>query len=244
MHSGLTGYRPSVNNPLMKKLALTFLVLLSLGLAAQAGPEVYSGKDVKQVAPPPCPEWYADNEWNVSVWGTYAFTGNDWRDDRYIDADHAWGGGLDAKYFFHRYFGVGIEGWAVDSNRETFDLNGTFQNFTFTEGHEHNLIGSVLGTFTLRYPFQCSRFAPYVWAGGGGIFGGGQRDELVITNTDPTTFATEHHGARTELVGQLGGGMEVRFTRHIGWVNDFSWNVVDGINNNFGMVRSGINFAF
>ena len=228
----------------MKKFALTFLVLLSLGLAAQAGPEVYSGKDMKQVAPPPCPEWYADNEWNVSVWGTYAFTGNDWRDDRYIDADHAWGGGLDAKYFFHRYFGVGIEGWAVDSNRQTFDLNGNIRSFTFSEGQEHNLIGSVLGTFTLRYPFQCSRFAPYVWAGGGGIFGGGQRDELVITNTDPTTFATEHHGARTELVGQLGGGMEVRFTRHIGWVNDFSWNVVDGINNNFGMVRSGINFAF
>jgi hypothetical protein len=228
----------------MKKFALTFLALLSLGLAAQAGPEAYSGKDMKQVAPPPCPEWYADNEWNVSVWGTYAFTGNDWFDDTYIESDHAWGGGMDAKYFFHRYFGVGIEGWAVDANRETFDLNGNIGNFTFSEGHERNLIGSVLGTFTLRYPFKCSRFAPYVWVGGGAIFGGGQRDELVITDNDPLTFATEHHGARTEWVGQFGGGLEVRFTRHIGWINDFSWNVVDGLNNNFGMVRSGINFAF
>ena len=32
--------------------------------------------------------------------GTYVFTGNEWRNDRYIEADHAWGGGMDAKYFF------------------------------------------------------------------------------------------------------------------------------------------------
>ena len=68
---------------------------------------------MKQVAPPPCPQWYADNEFNVSLWGTYIFTGNNWQTDRYIEADHAWGGGIDLKYFFHRYFGVGIEGWAV-----------------------------------------------------------------------------------------------------------------------------------
>ena len=45
-------------------------------------------------------------------------------------------------------------------------------------------------------------------------------------------------------MGQFGGGFEVRITRHIGWMNDFSWNVVDGPKNNFGMVRSGLNFAF
>jgi hypothetical protein len=27
-------------------------------------------------------------------------------------------------------------------------------------------------------------------------------------------------------------------------MNDFSWNVVDGPKNNFGMVRSGVTFAF
>jgi len=64
----------------------------------------YSGKEIKQVAPPPCPEWYADREFNVSLWGArYVFTGNNWIDDRYIEADHAWGGGIDLKYFFMRY---------------------------------------------------------------------------------------------------------------------------------------------
>ena len=58
-----------------------------------------------------------------------------------------------------------------------------------------------------------------------------------------------HRGAVTEdsesrAIGQFGGGVEFRMTPHIGWITDFSWNVVDGPENNFGMVRSGLNFAF
>jgi hypothetical protein len=45
-------------------------------------------------------------------------------------------------------------------------------------------------------------------------------------------------------MGQFSGGFEVRITRRVGWINDFSWNLVDGPKNNFGMVRTGINFAF
>jgi hypothetical protein len=45
-------------------------------------------------------------------------------------------------------------------------------------------------------------------------------------------------------IGQFGGGIEVRVTPHIGIMNDFSWNVINGSNNNFGMVRTGIRFAF
>jgi hypothetical protein len=232
----------------MKKFALTFLVLLSLGLAAHAGSEAYSGKDVKQVVPPPCPEWYADNEWNVNLWGAYLFTGNDWEDDEYLEADHAWGGGLDAKYFFHRYFGIGIEGFGAEARRETFDLANS-PAIIADFGHETRTIGAVLGTFTLRYPFKCSRFAPYVWGGGGVIFNGGERDEIVVTGTIPgaaaiPAFHTEHHDGDAEGIGQVGGGFEVRFTRHIGWTNDFSWNFVTRDNSDFGMVRSGINFAF
>src|SRR5205823_3295033 len=37
-----------------------------------------SGKEMKQVAyVPPCPQWYGDREWNVNLWGTYAFTNTD-----------------------------------------------------------------------------------------------------------------------------------------------------------------------
>ena len=37
------------------------------------GPEYGSGEETKQVAPSPCPEWYADDEFNVDLWGTYLF---------------------------------------------------------------------------------------------------------------------------------------------------------------------------
>jgi hypothetical protein len=256
----------------MKKLALGLVIIGALASVAFAGTE-YSGKEMKQVAiPPPCPEWYADQEFNVSLWGTYIFTANDWQDDRYFHADHAWGGGMDLKYFFHRYFGVGVEGWIADARQarenDFVDFSGLFENETFfrqTITNKHHGVGSVLGTLTFRFPFHCSRFSPYVWAGGGGIFGGGGGEpinELFLedANGNPVTgpgglkrnggegfdiIKTVGHTEReSKAVGQFGAGIEVRFTPHIGWISDFSWNVVDGTNNNFGMARTGVNFAF
>jgi hypothetical protein len=234
----------------MKKIILSLVITFASALSVFAGAEVYSGKEMKQVVPPPCPEWYADREWNVSVWGTYVFAWNDWEDDTYLQSDHAWGGGIDAKYFFHRYFGIGLEGWAVQSRRQTFDFVIDPPVFIDEIDHDTRLVGAVLGTFTFRYPFHCSRFAPYIWGGAGVIFGGGERDEIVFDGFGgigavPTPlFHTEHHGSETEGIAQVGAGMEVRITRHVGWINDFSYNWIDGRDNNFGMVRSGFNFAF
>ena len=237
----------------MKKLMLALLAIAAISSMAFAGGETYSGKEIKQVAapPPPCPEWYADNEWNVALWGTYVFTGNNWENDRYIEADHAWGGGGDVKYFFHRYFGVGIEGWVVDARqaREFVDIDPSDSIFLRSFEHESNAIGAVLGTLTLRYPFHCSRFSPYIFGGGGAIFGGGQRpiNELRFEESDgffDRTVTVGHTGSETKAIGQVGGGLEIRFTPHIGWISDFSWNFIDGPQNNFGMARTGVNFAF
>jgi hypothetical protein len=68
----------------MKKLMLGLLGIASIASVAFAGTETYYGKEMRQVAPPPCPEWYADREFNVGIWGTYVFTANDWPDDRYL----------------------------------------------------------------------------------------------------------------------------------------------------------------
>ena len=151
----------------MKKLTLAFCTLMAFSTFTFAGPEPYSGKEMKQVAPapPPCPQWYADYEWNADLWGTYIFTDNEWLEDRYLAADHAWGGGGDFKYFFMRYFGVGVEGWFADAKRHFIrDNDGdpiTFPNV----GDEHRGVGAVLGTLTFRYPIPCTRFAPYLFWG-------------------------------------------------------------------------------
>ncbi len=229
-----------------------------------------SDKAMKQVAPAPCPDWYGDNEWNVNLWGTYAFTNTEYNPnlwlvdvvqstseghpvlgtyDRYIGGDHAWGGGADIKYFFHRYFGVGIEGFALEASKNGFNIfeDPTIPIFTTEKINHDHTVGAVLGTLTLRYPIACTRFAPYAWAGVGAIFGGGERD-VLHTQGPPDAFAvhaqTDHFGSETKVLGQFGAGLEIRFARHVGWTNDLSFGVIDGPKNNFGMVRSGINFAF
>jgi hypothetical protein len=230
-----------------------------------------SGKEMKQMAyVPPCPQWYGDHEWNFNLWGTYAFTNTEFAPnpslvdivqstseggpvlgtyDRYIGGDHAWGGGGDIKYFFCRYVGVGVEGFALDASKPGFDIfeDQAVPIFVHRRINHDHTIGSVLGTLTLRYPVPCTRFSPYAWAGVGAIFGGGER-ETLHTQGPPDAFAvnaqTDHFGSETKLVGQFGAGLEVRLARNIGWTNDLSFGVIDGPRNNFGMVRSGLNFAF
>lgn len=229
----------------MKKLTIGFCAAIALASAAFAGTSTYSGKEMKNTVQQQvsCPEFYANNEFNVSLWGTYAFTGTEWRDDRYLGVDHAWGGGLDAKYFFARYFGVGIEGFGLHVN------GGNSQLFVIPGGFRREIrgnsdaAGAVLGTFTFRYPIPCTRFAPYAFAGGGGIWAGQDRSDVFIDNAG-NIAAVRTRDKEGKAMAQFGGGFEVRFTPHFGWTNDFSWNVVDGPKNNFGMVRTGLNFAF
>jgi len=228
-----------------------------------------AGKEMKQVAPP-CPDWYGDREWNLNLWGTYTFTNTEFAPnpslvdivqstseggavlgtyDHYIGGDHAWGGGGDIKYFFCRYAGLGVEGFALDASKPGFDIfeDPTVPIFVHRRINHDHTIGSVLGTLTLRYPIPCTRLSPYAWAGVGAIFGGGERD-IVHTQGPPDAFAvhaqTDHFGAETKMVGQFGAGLEFRIARHIGWTNDLSFGVIDGPKNNFGMFRSGLNFAF
>ena len=234
----------------MKKFILTSAISCVFCALAWAGTERYSGKDkeIMQPAPPPC-EWYRTNEVNVSVWGAFAFPGNDdsrnsreliifhetnegtdthefdlghLSNDRFLARDQSWGGGGSIKFFFCKYIGIGVEGYALAA---------------------HDTVGGALGTLTLRYPIGCSRFAPYIFGGIGGAFGG---SHTVLAEFPEEVFHVSDvdHDEDAVLAGEAGGGLEYRFTRHIGIMADFSWHFLDGPNNNFGMVRSGVTFAF
>lgn len=243
----------------MKRFTLIFAMFCSLCAICFAGPESLSSKDVSKemAAPAPCPEWYSGHEVNVSIWGAFAFPGNSGdrlaelgriheanespgndsfgtpvvSNDLFLNTDSAFGGGADIKYFFCRYFGVGVEGYGLAAN-------GT--------------VGGVLGTVTLRYPIGCSRWAPYAFGGIGGAFGGSYSIGHEVTIRDDvqglpdiesfTSSDVNQNDAR--LQGQGGVGIEYRFTKHIGIMADFSWNILEGRDNNFGLVRTGINFAF
>jgi len=235
------------------------LAVTSIAHVALGGGEAISSKEMKQsvAMAPEC--FYRDSEINVSIWGAYAFTdtGNDRSNiedaddldiygtyDRFL-GDDSWGGGIDVKYFFRKYFGVGIEGFALDGNSQHAILDhGSQAQFEERYDDNEHLVGAVLGTFTLRFPIGCSRFSPYVWGGGGGIFNGRNDHAVGRDAFFPTSADRFDNSDESKFIGQFGGGIEIRLTRHIGLLTDFSWNVLDGPHNNFGMFRGGVNFAF
>jgi hypothetical protein len=255
----------------MKKLTLTFCALFALVVVAPAlyadGPERYSGKEkeVMQPAPPVC-DFYRAHEWDLSIWGAYAFAADTGRidvpnDDPFFPdsdvtnstlvsvlgtiisftstepanfnprervnigqvsknqlfaRDDVWGGGADIKYFWSRYFGVGIEGVGLAAKT--------------------NFAGGGLLTLTGRYPF--GRFAPYVTGGIGFIDGGATlykffNEKPVVVNgvvTNEHEFWTTDPVANNHVraLGQIGAGLEFRVTCHIGLMADFTWNFVFG----------------
>jgi Outer membrane protein beta-barrel domain len=246
----------------MKKSTLTFTIICAacaVGALSYAGTEKYAGKEIMQQAPAPC-EWYRAHEWDLDVWGTIAFpvnTGhfNDfrtgdfdskpdlaekehidigaWSQDRLINRDNAWGGGADIKYFFSKYWGLGVEGFVLDAN--------------------DNIAGAGLMTFTLRYPIGCSRFAPYAWAGVGAL-GGGSHTVRFFNEQQNLGQGTENEiefranqtleNKKALCIGQFGGGLEIRITRHIGVMGDVSYAAVQETNNDFWMARFGVTLSY
>jgi len=136
--------------------------------------------------------------------------------DQLIARDNTFGGGLDLKYFWSRYFGAGVEGIFIPAKT--------------------NFAGAELATLTVRYPIN--RFAPYAWGGIGAIEGGGTQfrffnEDHTFTSGNATgeqEFFTSEvvQNKHTRGIGQLGIGFEVRITCHVGLMADFSWNFVFG----------------
>ena len=95
-------------------------------------------KEVMQPAPPAC-DWYRAHEWDFNIWGTYAFPANTGTIDKpfkeienrltpmsgeefdegrvsantFISRDNAFGGGADIRFFFSKYWALGVEGFCA-----------------------------------------------------------------------------------------------------------------------------------
>jgi Outer membrane protein beta-barrel domain len=205
----------------MKKTIVSILGLTTLAVTGFAGPvESSSGKEMQQQTSTASEQFFGDREWNFDLFGLRADTYNAYRHDRYLATDHGYGGGLDVNYMFSRYLGLGLEGYAIDAD---------------------DVIGQASGNLIFRYPVPNTRFAPYGYAGGGVLFNGSRLEDIAATGASPASIRRH---SDVEGVGQFGAGFEVRITPHIGLINDYSYNLVNGPDNNFGMFRSGIRFAF
>jgi len=137
----------------------------------------------------------------------------------FLGTDNVWGGGVDVKYFFNKYLGLGVEGLLLDAETQP--------------------AGGGLATFTARYPI--GRFAPYLWLGAGALAGGGEVDRFFtethtysggfVTSETETFHNVNINNDQVFFDGQIGAGLEIRVTPHIGFMADFAWNFVTSHDN-------------
>ena len=217
----------------MKPKIAVALLLLSTAFA-------FAGPDPVQIpvepAPIPAPSsdsLFRDTEFDVSLLGTGIFTQTAASSDRYFGADHAFGGTLNAKFFFAKYFGTGL-------SVSGFDVRNVLgPNF----GNGHRFVGDFLPTLTFRYPI--GNFAPYVFAGVGTIFNGGNRSLKEPSNGSfgrKIRFEVAEHDA--QVLSEAGIGVEYRLNKNIGFITEAVFDKVARPQSNFGGMRAGVNIAF
>ena len=85
---------------------------------------------------------------------------------------------------------------------------------------------------------RARHLAPYVFGGVGGIF----NESNHFTPTVGAEF--NRGGTKDEGLGDVGGGLEYRFTPLIGLFSDVRYNFVNGPRNDFMSTRFGIRYAF
>jgi hypothetical protein len=252
----------------MKKvMVLTVLAIASQAVAVFAGEPMVSSKEV--VAPPPLPpppEYFRPNEFDIGAFGTFAQgigSGG-----HHL---HGWGGGMDFTYWFPwKYAGIRFQGAGLDisggggprSRVVTFPDGETA---TVSGGGGSVAAGVVTGDFMLRLPLDSVHLAPYFFAGFGGIFVGSPGNDsnrefsrtVFVSRTEgaPATQAVTFKGRAvsalredfpggSQILGHVGGGLEYRFTPHIGIFGEVGYVFPNLSNNNFIQSNFGLRYAF
>jgi hypothetical protein len=251
----------------MKKIiTLTILAVASQAIAVFAGEPVVSSKQVIAPPPPPPPEFFRPNEFDIGAFGTYATgVGNA------AGHLHGWGGGIDLTYWFPwKYAGVRFQGAGLNitsngnsQSREVTLVRG-FAPVTVNTGDRSVAAGVLTGDFMLRLPLDdfwpSVHLAPYFFAGLGGIIvgsvgeGHSVSETFAVTNaagqTRDVTFTGRRVNALRNNIGEdrvlahFGGGLEYRFTPHIGLFGEAGYDLVNGASNDFIQTNFGIRYAF
>ena len=133
--------------------------------------------------------------------------------------EHAWGGGLDVAYFPSLFWGFRFQGSAINT------------------ASSDQTAGIVSLNAVVRYPLDLVapnfHMAPYGFAGIGGLLGG------LDGNDQSGNVRTE-----SRVLGNFGGGLEYRFTPHVGIFTEAAFDLVDGPKNNAVQINWGARFAF
>ena len=257
----------------MKRLiALTVVAVVSQAVATFAGEPVVSSKQVVAPPPPPPPEFFRGNEFDIGAFGSYSEGINEHGNNGF--RLHGWGGGMDFTYWFPwKYAGVRFQGAGYNvttsngqQTREVTLVPGFTPTRTVTAGGGSVAAGVINADFLLRLPLDDFwpgvHLAPYAFGGFGGIFVGSEGESRSVSQTFTITNDTTGE-TRTEtltgrranqlqskftnsrVLGRIGGGLEYRFTPHIGIFTEAAYVFPDGSGNNFVQINFvGLRYAF
>jgi hypothetical protein len=172
----------------MRKLAIGLFAAGIVGSSALAGDDTTITKD--KAAVPMLTPCFKDQEFQIDLYGSITELSSGNREGLFNTPRRGGGGGLGADYFFIKYIGIGIDGDVSSAHKDMWSTTGKI-------------------IFRLPFDFGGLCVAPYVYAGGGGI------------------FANNQYGNDSANVGAfvLGGGLEYRFTPRFGFFAEgkYSW---------------------
>jgi high affinity Mn2+ porin len=195
------------------------LTIAALGLrAAFAGEE--SGTNRVASSPQPPSSYFRSKELSVGVFGSYMPT---YEEDNQGIGDHAWGGGLEASYFYFKYLGLSVDGDA------------------FNEAPGNHFGGTLTGNLTLRLPLDDYlpnfHLAPYLFGGVGRFYS----ERVGIPTSTP---GVKRYVGRSGVLADVGGGVEYRLTPSLGIFADARYNFAEKTRNEFITTRFGVRYAF
>ncbi|SRR5713101_1268139 len=222
----------------MKKLTLTLAILCAFCALAYAGPEAYSGKEMKQVAPPPPPGCFDWSGGYVGGFGGYKFSivdqnlslSGDWNDfpaakafvenrgSGNLNNDGGEAGGLIGYNWQFNCWVLGFEAsgaylWA----RESSDT-GLFTTDEIGPLHIQSAFKThYLFTLAPRFGYALGRFLPYVTGGlAVGDLDYEQHLRFPDVQLDDSTGSIGEGGQtrQTNAGWFVGGGLQYALTEH------------------------------
>jgi hypothetical protein len=173
-------------------------------------------------------------------------------------SSNGWGGGMDFTYWFGwKYVGLRFQGAAVDLSSPTVTASFNGPNNAVRESRSAStstVAGIITGDVLLRLPlddfWHNIHLAPYVIGGGGGLFtgAGGHQINTRFEGVNNTFNNVSANVTNNRGLGHLGGGVEYRFTPHIGLFGEATYNWIGGGShsggNDFIQTNFGLRYAF
>jgi high affinity Mn2+ porin len=204
-------------NPFPPARIVHAILVMFAWYGAFAGEQVKN--DLVAPAPPPSASYFRSNELSIGVFGDYLET---YGENNQGIGNHAWGGGLEASYFYFKYLGLSVDGDA------------------FNESSGDSFGASVTGNLIFRLPLDDYlpnfHLAPYLFGGAGKLYS----ERVGLPSSTP---GVQRYLGRSGVRADLGGGIEYRFNPNFGIFADARYNFGANPLNDFIMARVGVQYA-